>query len=248
MRLKLFFSIVAAAAMIMTGCNKQTELEINYGKTATLKGKVVLFEPNGATSKIGSEVKVFAKADYSSLVSGSQGLSGIKTFETITDSEGNFEFVLPVKEEANGTTTGTTYNLTAETKVIDNNYYVFDGSQSVDLNVGDLEYKVISMILTTPAEAKYIIKGKVVTQNSLGTGTIPVSNCEIKTNGTTVYTTKTDINGEYTLELPSSTDIDNITIHASFKNEDETTLTGSINGRGNYTVEGNTYTFEDIEI
>lgn len=28
--------MLAAAAIALTGCNKQTELEINYGKTATV--------------------------------------------------------------------------------------------------------------------------------------------------------------------------------------------------------------------
>lgn len=34
--------MLAAAAIALTGCNKdQTELEINYGKSAIVKGKVI---------------------------------------------------------------------------------------------------------------------------------------------------------------------------------------------------------------
>lgn len=58
--------MLAAAAIALTGCNKQTELEINYGKTATVKGKVILNDGTG-TNKAGADIKVYAEISYSDL-------------------------------------------------------------------------------------------------------------------------------------------------------------------------------------
>ena len=133
MRLKFFFSMLAAAAIALTGCNKdQTELEINYGKTATVQGKVLLKENASATAKPGANIKVYAQIAYSELVTistddDSQGagtyttnnstIQGVKTFETTTDAEGKYQFELPV------TDTGTDISIYTETVEVENGYY-----------------------------------------------------------------------------------------------------------------------------
>ena len=132
MRLKFFFSMLAAAAIALTGCNKdQTELEINYGKTATVKGKVTFLQ-TGQEDKAAADVKVYAQIAYSELVTistddDSQGagtyttnnstIQGVKTFETTTDAEGKYQFELPV------TDTGTDISIYTETVEVENGYY-----------------------------------------------------------------------------------------------------------------------------
>lgn len=91
--------MLAAAAIALTGCNKQTELEINYGKTATVKGKVILDDGSG-TDKAGTNIKVYAEINYSDLVAQGSAAQGVKTFETITDAEGEYQFELPVTDNA----------------------------------------------------------------------------------------------------------------------------------------------------
>lgn len=93
MRLKLFFSALAVAAIALTGCNKQTELEINYEKTTTVKGKVLLSKDSENTPA--KDIKVYAVIPYSMLVSNGSGLDGEKIFETTTDAQGYYTFELP---------------------------------------------------------------------------------------------------------------------------------------------------------
>lgn len=108
--------MLAAAAIALTGCNKQTELEINYGKTATVKGKVILNDGTGK-DKAGTNIKVYAEISYSDLVTQGSAAQGVKTFETITDAEGKYQFELPVTDN------GTDVSIYTETVEVQNGYY-----------------------------------------------------------------------------------------------------------------------------
>ncbi len=109
--------MLAAAAIALTGCNKdQTELEINYGKSAIVKGKVILNDGT-STTKAGANIKVYAQIKYADLVTTNTTLEGTKTFETITDTEGKYQFELPVKDN------GTDISIYTETVEVENGYY-----------------------------------------------------------------------------------------------------------------------------
>ena len=109
--------MLAAAAIALTGCNKdQTELEINYGKSAIVKGKVILNDGT-STTKAGANIKVYAQIKYADLVTTNTTLEGTKTFEAITDTEGKYQFELPVKDN------GTNISIYTETVEVENGYY-----------------------------------------------------------------------------------------------------------------------------
>ena len=119
--------MLAAAAIALTGCNKdQTELEINYGKSAIVKGKVLLKENASATAKAGANIKVYAQIEYSELVTTNTTLEGTKTFETTTDAEGKYQFELPVTDK--GTDISSIYTETVE---VENGYYKSTSSNRV---------------------------------------------------------------------------------------------------------------------
>ena len=110
--------MLAAAAIALTGCNKQTELEINYGKTATVQGKVTLVQ-SGQEDKAAADIKVYAQIAYADLVTTNYGETpeGNKIFETKTDGEGKYSFELPVVDG------GTTVNIFTESKSTEEGFY-----------------------------------------------------------------------------------------------------------------------------
>ena len=109
--------MLAAAAIALTGCNKdQTELEINYGKSVDLRGHGIIKEET-STTKAGANIKVYAQIKYADLVTTNTTLEGTKTFETITDTEGKYQFELPVKDN------GTNISIYTETVEVENGYY-----------------------------------------------------------------------------------------------------------------------------
>lgn len=91
-------------------------MEINYGKTATVKGKVILDDGSG-TDKAGTNIKVYAEINYSDLVAQDSAAQGVKTFKTITDAEGEYQFELPVTDN------GTNVSIYTETVEVQNGYY-----------------------------------------------------------------------------------------------------------------------------
>ena len=132
MKLKLFFSMMALAAMVFTGCNKQTELEINYGKTATVIGKVELSKDNSDNTPA-TNTKVYAKIEYSELITGENPV-GNKTFETTTDTEGRYTLEIPVIDE------GTDVTIYTKTNITNDGYYEGAETSVRDLTPDQTEF------------------------------------------------------------------------------------------------------------
>ena len=157
MRLKLFFSALAVAAIALTGCNKQTELEINYGKTATLQGKVTIFDKDNSTSQVASGVKVYAEVAYADMIS-TTNPNGNKTFNTTTNEDGIYTFQLPVTETAynNG------IRLYTELKEIEGKFYIGEATvQNFSITPNDITYQNINMFSEDMEETVITVKGTV---------------------------------------------------------------------------------------
>lgn len=190
MRLKLFFSALAVAAIALTGCNKQTELEINYGKTATVQGKVTLIQ-TGQEDKAAADVKVYAQIPYNQLVSNNNN-TGNKLFETTTDSEGKYSFELPVIDN------GTDVTIFTESKVTEDVIYN-SGNSHVRMLPNMAYIRDLTMNVNSIDATKEIkLSGTVKDYNNS-----PLLGIEViaKYAGK-FYTITTDDDGKYTFMLP----------------------------------------------
>lgn len=191
MRLKLFFSALAVAAIALTGCNKQTELEINYGKTATVQGKVTLIQ-TGQEDKAAADVKVYAQIPYNQLVSNNNN-TGNKLFETTTDSEGKYSFELPVIDN------GTNVTIFTESKVTEDVIYNSGNSHVIMLPnmayIRDLTMNVNSIDATKEIK----ISGTVI--DYYDNSPLPGIEVIAKYAGK-FYKKTTDDDGKYTFTLP----------------------------------------------
>ena len=196
MRLKLFFSALAVAAIALTGCNKQTELEINYGKTATLQGKVTIFDKDNSTSQVASGVKVYAEVAYADMIS-TTNPNGNKTFNTTTNEDGIYTFQLPVTETAynNG------IRLYTELKEIDGKFYIGEATvNTFSITPNDITYQNINMFSENMAETVITVKGIVKIS---GTKTTPAKGFEVNASiNSKKYKTTTNSDGEYVFQLP----------------------------------------------
>ena len=195
MRLKFFFSMLAAAAIALTGCNKQTELEINYGKTATVQGKVTLVQ-SGQEDKAAADIKVYAQIAYADLVTTNdrENPEGNKIFETKTDGEGKYSFELPVVDG------GTLVTFYTETKIEENGYFVYS-STPIRLFPNKTEFLNIGMNFTSTNTTKNIKVMGTVTESDYPNDPISDITVVAKYAGQ-FYKAVTDANGKYSISLP----------------------------------------------
>lgn len=196
MRLKFFFSMLAAAAIALTGCNKdQTELEINYGKTATVQGKVTLVQ-SGQEDKAAADVKVYAQIAYADLVTINpwETPTGNKIFETKTDGEGKYSFELPVVDD------GTTVNIFTESKSTEEGFYGSADATVTDLTQGLIAVRDLNMVFNQNATTKTIkVTGILYADSNPAVGFIIYTSHNGK-----FYTATTNNEGKYEFNLPSS--------------------------------------------
>lgn len=199
MNIKVFFSVLAVAIITLTGCNKQTELEINYGKTAKLEGKVTIFNNENSTSEVATNVNVYAEVSYADMITTDveNRPSGKKTFNTTTDENGVYSFEIPVTGY-----TSSGISLYTELKEINGNLYVGkEDNCTFDARQGAITYKNINMYSTQMSETTITIRGKVVISTS--TTEVPANGFEVKTTMLyKTFKTITNSNGEYEFQLP----------------------------------------------
>lgn len=100
MKLKVFVAALVLSVFGLTACNDdQTELGINYDKTAEVKGYVSLQSTNKQGNAIyepAKSLRVFALVSYADLTG--QDIDGEQRFETTTDTKGNYSFNIPATD------------------------------------------------------------------------------------------------------------------------------------------------------
>lgn len=260
--------MLAAAAIALTGCNKQTELEINYGKTGILEGKVTLFDENGKSANVAKGVKVIAYIDYNDLVANkindlvwndSDGDNqfddgeiiveeinkndGEKKFETTTNENGEYKFELPVNENINNNGR-TEVRIVTEDIIINEQLYRSAGGVTF-ISLNNTTFLNLSMTYANKPAETYTLKGEVQKNDNS-----KVANCEVTilVNNIT-FKTKTDSNGVFEVIIPAYVPVEyNIT--ATF-NDNNTILTGhknssSVSPGSNNTIDIGTITINKI--
>ena len=237
--------MLAAAAIALTGCNKQTELEINYGKTGILEGKVTLFDENGKSANVAKGVKVIAYINYNDLVANKINVpfwndnnddgvmnddeiteveinknNGEKKFETTTNENGEYKFELPVNENINNNGR-TKVRIVTEDIIINEQLYRSTGGVT-NISLNNTTFLNLSMTYANKPAETYTLKGEVQKNDNS-----KVANCEVTilVNNIT-FKTKTDSNGVFEVIIPAYVPAEyNYNITATF-NDNNTILTG----------------------
>ena len=257
--------MLAAAAIALTGCNKQTELEINYGKTGILEGKVTLFDENGKSANVAKGVKVIAYIDYNDLVANKINVpywndnnsddvidddeiieveinknNGEKKFETTTNENGEYKFELPVNENISGFTE---VRIVTEDIIINEQLYRSTGGVT-NISLNNTTFLNLSMTYANKPAETYTLKGEVQKNDNS-----KVANCEVTilVNNIT-FKTKTDSNGVFEVIIPAYVPAEyNYYITATF-NGNNTILTGDKNSSNVFPGSNNTIDIGTIKI
>lgn len=269
MRLKLFFSALAVAAIALTGCNKQTELEINYGKTGFLEGKVTLFDENGKSANVAKGVKVIAYIDYNNLVAFDESKTstwvdtnedgipdpneisysttkkendGEKKFETTTNENGEYKFELPVNENINN---GQTPVRIVTEDIIINEQLYWGTNANVNISLNNISYLNLSMVYGNKPAETFILKGEIQKRSDNS----KVANCEVTIIANyNHFKTNTDSNGIFEILIPANDNGIKYNITATF-NDNSTILSGNKNSISPaYPVQDNTIDIGTIKI
>ncbi|HCS87093.1 MAG TPA: hypothetical protein DIW30_01250 [Bacteroidales bacterium] len=173
---------VAAAALALIGCQKQSELNFSdISTSATVKGKVTYeigYKVDGSQyvkqMVPATDIEVVAKINYSEY---SEGAVGVKQITAKTDAEGNYTLVIPVGQKAisltvepRGFESEYMGELNASNEVIPTTAYFRGTEQGLSVMAGDVKVladfemlpDMVASIETRNLEVK--IAGKVKTE------------------------------------------------------------------------------------